>query len=189
MKFDNEPNRCIQIDGQELWISRSVTVLPVLFFIIGSKGYVPLGKRGDGMPDERGKWALPGGYLDYNETTGEAAIRETWEELGLNLPQLQDSYRCLGSLDQPYHVFSQPIRKQNVTLRFPLMFFLEPTAELPKLQPQVSTDEVLQAQWFSLEKALTMALAFKHEEVMQHCLDTYYKGYYDGQSCVFILPE
>ncbi|MDJ0707352.1 MAG: NUDIX hydrolase [Leptolyngbyaceae cyanobacterium MO_188.B28] len=182
MKFDNMPNRCVHIDGQEIWISRSVTVLPVLFFIVGSKGYVPLGKRGDGMPDERGKWALPGGYLDYNETTGEAAIRETWEELGLNLLQLQDDYRCLGSLDQPYHVFSQPIRKQNVTLRFPLMFFLESKAELPKLQPQVSKDEVLQAQWFSLEKALTMALAFNHEVVMQHCLDTYYKGYYDGQS-------
>ena len=189
MKFNNTPNRCIQIDGQERWISRSVTVLPVLFFIVGSKGYVPLGKRGDGVPDEQGKWALPGGYLDYGETIGEAAIRETWEELGLNLTQLQVNHRFWGSLDQPYHVFSQPIRRQNVTLRFPLMFFLEQAEALPTLQPQVSTDEVLQAQWFSLEEALVMTLAFKHQEVMRHCLNTYYKDCYDGQSIVFPMPR
>lgn len=94
-------------------------MLAVAFFVIGDLAYVPLGLRGDLMPTESGKWGLPGGYLDYDETAGEAVIRETWEELGLNIPHLQRQYPFKGSLDQPYYVASQPLRRQNVSLRFP----------------------------------------------------------------------
>ncbi|NET38776.1 MAG: NUDIX hydrolase [Cyanothece sp. SIO1E1] len=175
MKFNNTPNRCLIVDGKECWISRSVSVTPVLFFVIDDQGFVPLGKRGDGMPDEQGKWALPGGYLDYDETAGEAVIRETWEELGLNIPQLQTQHRFVGTLDQPYYVSSIPRRRQNVNLRFPLLFFLDSAEDLPELKPQVSIDEVLQAQWFQVKDALGMDLAFAHQDAMRQCLDTYYK--------------
>lgn len=42
-----------------------------------------------------GQWALPGGRLDEGETTIEAALRETHEEVGLELP----SETVLGRLD------------------------------------------------------------------------------------------
>lgn len=179
MEFKNTPNRCVQVNGEEIWISRSVTVLPSLFFVQGQEAYVPLGLRGYGMPDECGKWSLPGGYLDYDETAGEAVIRETWEELGLNLIALQDQYRFEGSLDQPYYVLSQPWRRQNVTLRFPLMFFLGTEDLLPALNPQVSEEEVIEAKWFPLTEALEMPLAFYHHEILRHCLETYYANYPD----------
>lgn len=177
MEFKNTPNRCLTVDGEELWISRSVTVLPALFFVQGANTYVPLGLRGNGLPDECGKWALPGGYLDYDETAGEAVLRESWEEMGLNLLELQHQYRFVGSLDQPYYVLSQPWRRQNVTLRFPLMFFLAADEPLPSLNPQVSEDEVIEAKWFSLAEALKMDLAFQHQEIMRHCLETYYPDF------------
>jgi 8-oxo-dGTP diphosphatase len=164
------------IDGQEAWVSRSITVLAVLIVAIANQAYVPLGLRGLALPDEIGKWGLPGGYLDYDETAGEAVIREVWEELGLNLLELQTLHQWYGSLEQPYYVSSEPIRKQNVTLRFPLLFILEETCELPKLQPQVPKDEVAQTAWVSLEEALRMDLAFGHQEVIQHGLDGYFKG-------------
>ncbi|MEM9164375.1 MAG: NUDIX domain-containing protein, partial [Cyanobacteria bacterium P01_F01_bin.4] len=92
MKFKNRPNRCLDIQGEELWISRSVTVLPVILFVQETGIYVPLNKRGKALPDEVGKWALPGGYLDYDETAGEAVMREVWEELGLNIPALKEQH-------------------------------------------------------------------------------------------------
>jgi 8-oxo-dGTP diphosphatase len=169
--FTNTPNQCLSIDGKEYWISRSITVIGVLFFVVGDRVYVPLGLRGNALPDEVGKWGLPGGYLDYDETVGGALLREVWEELGLNLLDLQSKHRFLGSLEQPYFIFSDPIRLQNVTLRFPLLFFVDHEADLPSLQPKVQEDEVAQTHWFTLKEALGMDLAFCHQDVMQHCLD------------------
>ncbi|MEM9977634.1 MAG: NUDIX domain-containing protein, partial [Cyanobacteria bacterium P01_D01_bin.2] len=85
VKFPSTPNRCITVDGEEVWISRSVTVLAVLVVIYDGAAYVPLNKRGPDLPSEVGKWGLAGGYLDYDETTGGAVMREVWEELGLDL--------------------------------------------------------------------------------------------------------
>ncbi|NJN29937.1 MAG: NUDIX hydrolase [Synechococcales cyanobacterium RM1_1_8] len=187
MKFNNRQNRCITVEGEEVWISRSVTVLPVLIFVLDGLGnalasgnlalsnaYVPLGQRGLDLPDEVGKWGLPGGYLDYDETAGEAVQREIWEELGLNIPALQAAHRFIGQLDQPYFVSSQPLRRQNVTLRFPLLFVLGPGERLPQLDPQVGKGEVEQARWFGLAEALAMDLAFGHEVVMADCLAGYF---------------
>ncbi len=178
MKFNNRENRCITVDGQELWISRSVTVLPVLIFVVGERAlanaYVPLGKRGTALPDEVGKWGLPGGYLDFDETAGGAVQREIWEELGLNVPALQEAHQFVGQLEQPYFVFSEPRRRQNVTLRFPLMFEMAAGTTLPTLNPQVGEDEVAEARWFGLKEAMEMELAFEHQRIMEACLAGYF---------------
>ncbi len=178
MKFNNRENRCISFEGQELWISRSVTVLAVLIFVVGEQklenAYVPLGKRGIALPDEVGKWGLPGGYLDFDETAGGAVQREIWEELGLNVLALHKVHGFVGQLDQPYSVFSEPRRRQNVTLRFPLMFVMADGTILPELNPQVGEDEVAEARWFGLREAMEMELAFEHQRIMEDCLAGYF---------------
>lgn len=143
MKFKSTPNQCVQINGKEIWISRSVTVLPVLFFVSKGIHYVPLGLRGTDLPEGVGQWGLPGGYLDYDETTTGAVYREVWEELGLDIPQLKETFRFEGDLNHPYEVYSEPLRRQNVTLKYALMFHLD-DAELPTLNPQVSKGEVVE---------------------------------------------
>ena len=173
MKFKSTPNRCIQHKGEEIWISRSVTVLPVLFFVSKGIQYVPLGLRGEDLPEAVGLWGLPGGYLDYDETTTQAVYREVWEELGLDLPQLKENFRFSGNFDHPYDIHSQPLRRQNVTLKYALMFHLE-DADLPKLDPKVSTGEVVEAKWVEVETAISMTLAFNHHEVIQECLEQYF---------------
>ncbi|MEL6334042.1 MAG: NUDIX hydrolase [Cyanobacteria bacterium J06626_26] len=169
-KFTSTPNRCVLVDGKEIWISRSITVLAILIVICDGNAYVPLNKRGPDLPSEVGKWCLAGGYLDYDETVGGAVMREVWEELGLDLLELQANHRLIGSLDQPSLVFSEPRRLQNVTMHYPLMVFLKPGAELPNLIPQVSQGEVTDVGWFPLEKALSMELAFRHQDSLQRCL-------------------
>ncbi len=173
MKFKSTPNSCIQVDGKEIWISRSVTVLPVLFFVSQGVRYVPLGQRGKDLPDGVGQWGLPGGYLDYDETATQAVYREVWEELGLDIPKLIEEFRFEGDLTHPYEVYSTPLRRQNVTLKYALMFHLG-DAELPRLDPQVSKGEVVEAKWFEVESAIAMELAFKHNEVMANCLQRCY---------------
>ncbi|CAN5841913.1 hypothetical protein BH23CYA1_BH23CYA1_06500 [soil metagenome] len=173
MKFKSTPNRCVNVDGAEIWISRSVTVLPVLFFVSKGVKYVPLGLRGEDLPEGVGQWGLPGGYLDYDETATEAVYREVWEELGLDIPQLIQDFRFEGNLDHPYEVYSTPLRRQNVTLKYALMFHLS-EANLPPLDPQVSQGEVVEARWFDVATALTMPLAFNHHQVMRECLERYY---------------
>ena len=168
-KFKSTPNRCIHHNGEEIWISRSVTVLPVLFFEKGSDRYVPLGQRGEDLPDGVGLWGLPGGYLDYDETATEAVYREVWEELGLDIPQLLEQFPFNGNLQQPYEVYSTPLRRQNVTLKYALMFHLG-EADLPKLNPQVSKGEVVEAKWVCVKEALQTQLAFNHHEVIKDCL-------------------
>lgn len=177
MKFNNRVNWYIERDGNIEWISRSVTVLAILLFVVtderGDRYFVPLGKRGDGLPDERGKWALPGGYLDWDETVGEALLREVYEELGLNLLDLQaNSRQFKGNLEQPYFVYSVPQRLQNVTLWFPLMFWVQ---QLPPLAPQVPLDEVAETQWLELAPTVAQDLAFGHQNIIRHCLQHYYQ--------------
>jgi 8-oxo-dGTP diphosphatase len=38
-----------------------------------------------GVSPEKGKWSMPGGYIDYGEDPREAAVREVQEETGLNV--------------------------------------------------------------------------------------------------------
>ena len=170
-KFSSTPNRCVIVDGKEIWVSRSVTVLAILVVICDGQAYVPLNKRGPDLPSEVGKWCLAGGYLDYDETIGGAVMREVWEELGLDLLALQTQHQLVGSLDQPSLVFSEPRRSQNVTMHYPLMLFLQDGASLPSLNPQVSQGEVTDVGWFPLPEALAMELAFGHQDCIRRCLD------------------
>jgi 8-oxo-dGTP pyrophosphatase MutT (NUDIX family) len=76
------------ITGEIHWISRSVAVNGIItvFDDINFdkvERFILMVKRGVGCPDEVGKWCLPCGYLDYNESGEECVNREVFEETGL----------------------------------------------------------------------------------------------------------
>jgi mutator protein MutT len=54
-----------------------------------------LTRRATGLRKHSGQWALPGGRIDPGETPEQAALRETHEEVGLELP----AHAVLGRLD------------------------------------------------------------------------------------------
>lgn len=78
-------NMCFYKDDEEIWISRSVAVVCFTLAPINGKWCVLANQRGKGTPDFQGYWNAPCGYLDYNETTAECAIRETLEETGVKI--------------------------------------------------------------------------------------------------------
>ena len=51
----------------------------------------------------KGKWALPGGFIEMDETLLEAAVRELREETGLNIP-VMEQFRTFDAIGRdPRH--------------------------------------------------------------------------------------
>ena len=75
--------------GQTLWYSRSVACSMYLFVKERNTGnwYILVSKRGPGCPSAVGMWNVPGGYLDFNESLEDCAIRECYEETGVRLSE------------------------------------------------------------------------------------------------------
>lgn len=98
---------------REYWISCSVAV--VIIFIVRNKygDSILVTQRGKGTPDPEyvGKYCLPCGYVDYDETVEEAASRELWEETGLRINP--SNFKLLGINSNPYSD-----KRQNISIRF-----------------------------------------------------------------------
>ena len=92
----------------------------------------------------KGLWALPGGFVDQDETLLEACVRELHEETGLALPaaSVQRSLRAQHTFDAPH----RSLRGRTITHAF--RFDLSATE-----QPQVAGgDDAAEAQWTPLER-------------------------------------
>lgn len=76
-------------DGKTYWYSRSIACVNYVY-AINKEGQlcVLTVKRGPNAATNKGKWSVPGGYLDFDETLQECAVRECREETGLELYQL-----------------------------------------------------------------------------------------------------
>ena len=100
--------------GREYWISRSVAVMVILFaYDLKGIQYVLTVRRGEETPDSEyiGAICLPCGYLDYDETTQEAAARELFEETGIEVNPLE--LKLLSINDNP-----NDDKRQNITFRY-----------------------------------------------------------------------
>ena len=62
--------------------------------VAGGASFV-LCRRSAGLNSHASQWALPGGRIDSGETAVDAALRETWEEIGVRL----EARHVLGLLD------------------------------------------------------------------------------------------
>lgn len=102
----------------------------------------------------KGKWALPGGFIEKNETLEEAAFRELQEETGI-----QDIY-----LEQ-FHVFSDPDRDPRGRV-ITVAFFALISSEHIEL---VATEDAEKAEWWPLEKLPPMA--FDHAVIFSKGLE------------------
>ncbi|MGM9902861.1 NUDIX family hydrolase [Enterococcus sp. 10A9_DIV0425] len=86
----------------------------------------------------RNSWALPGGFVQKNESTGESVLRETQEETGVVISK--------DNIEQ-LHTFSTPDRDPRgwvVTVSY-LAFIGE--------EPLIAGDDAKEVKWFSLERS------------------------------------
>ena len=103
-------NFAVKVDGKEYWISRSIAVCTFVFKIKNDELYMLVERRGKGAADENGKLCAMCGYLDYNETVTEAAVREIKEETGFIAKEERLQYMKINSDPSEAH--------QNVTIHY-----------------------------------------------------------------------
>ena len=152
----------IMHEGKEYWIARNVAVVCVVFTRINNVWCVLANQRGSGAADFQGLWNAPCGYLDWDETTSQAAIREVYEETGVKIP----SVKCLGFDDNPNS------NLQNITFRY-YSIIDNPTPEMLNLCVKDrggEQDEVASVAWIPLYKIDEFQWAFNHDILIKKCM-------------------
>ncbi|HAV15071.1 MAG TPA: hypothetical protein DCX25_01965 [Candidatus Pacebacteria bacterium] len=119
-----------------------------------AQGCILMVKRG--LDPQKGWWALPGGYVDWDETLAATATRELFEETGLRAKTMiffrlnDDIYRDFDGRQNIGHCFiatglSGELKKQD--------------------------EEIEDIQWFSFDK-LPEKIAFDHKKVIDEYVKT-----------------
>lgn len=148
--------------GREYWISRSVAVLGIIkgVDIYGVK-YILAEQRGTGTPDPEyiGKWCLPCGYLDFDETCKQAIAREVREETGVNIHP--ENFKLIEINDNPFDD-----KRQNITFRFRTE--LEGYIDDFELTNEFSEiNEIMNIKWIDLREINNYKWAFNHDKIIE----------------------
>ena len=156
--FKSTPNKIIKDNNGKIhWVSRSLVTIAFVTW----RGKILIVKRGESVT-ETGKWCLPCGYVDYDETIEESIGREIWEETGIDVRNFID----LNSL-KPVEIFSYPIgKKQNIHMDY--IINLKDSDE-PKIDTSIiDTLETTDVKWISFDEVGSYQFAFKHEEKIKN---------------------
>jgi 8-oxo-dGTP diphosphatase len=143
-------------DGKEYWVARNVAVSCFVFTSIDGVWHVLANKRGDGTPDYQGYWNAPCGYLDYDETTAQAAMREVYEETGVKL----DKVKFFGFNDSPRD------NHQNVTFKYYSIISDPQLVNISVNNRGGEIDEVKDIKWIPITKIFNYGWAFNHDEII-----------------------
>lgn len=156
-KFKNTPNREVKtVDGKTIWDKRGVAVVGMIFCTIGDDKRILLVKRSDDSMDEPGKWCMPCGYLDWDETVEEALIREIYEETGL----LISDYKPRNVDPRPLIKSKPSQNRQNVSIQWVFHFDFED--EFPKLLEKTNETSIIK--WVDVNTIDEYEFAFDHYE-------------------------
>jgi 8-oxo-dGTP diphosphatase len=131
----------------------SVTVDTVLFTIRAGELAVLMIRRGG--PPFKGHWALPGGFVEENESLERAASRELQEETSI----VQTALEQLGAFGDP----GRDPRGHTVSVAF--YAFLVATTR------PIAADDAADAQWVPLSTLARARVAFDHTRIIALAID------------------
>ncbi len=130
----------------------AVTVDAVVFTERSGEPLVALVERGS--EPYRGRWALPGGFVEADEDLAQAACRELSEETGLDVPPA--SLRQLGAYGAP----GRDPRMRTVSIVF--------WGRIPDPGDPVGGSDAASSSWLPVEEVLAegFAVAFDHHQIL-----------------------
>lgn len=134
--------------------SRAALRHVVLHAVVERNGTLLLVRRASHL-SEGGKWGLPGGFLDRDETMADGVRRELLEETGWT-----------GRVVTLLRVNSRPDRPREDRQNVAFDFLIEPLEK--RGEPDAESSEV---QWIPIEQVLSLDLAFDHMETVHSYLD------------------
>ncbi|MGC4378856.1 NUDIX hydrolase [Fictibacillus sp. Mic-4] len=130
----------------------------------------------EGEPNiEGGKWALPGGFVQPNETAYEAAIRELSEETGIDQIHLKH-----------YGVYDKPGRDPRGWIITNAHYAIVTEDFLGKRK---AADDANDVNLFTLEEVFQLELAFDHREVIHDAIEMIKKDMVQTTIAKGFLPE
>ncbi len=129
------------------WPRPMVSVDIMVFGFFGGKVELLLIKRG--KEPYKGKWAIPGGFLDIDEELEAAAARELAEETGLMALEMEQV--------QTFGAVARDPRGRQITVAFMAIA----AGQRHKIK---AGDDAAEAKWFDIEK-LPKNLAFDHNQM------------------------
>ncbi len=149
----------VKIEDKEYWISRSMAVAVFVFDPI-TRSFLAV-KRGEGCPDNVGKWCCPCGYLDYDETLQDAAYRELHEETGLEKEDV--SQLRINHIDDNINS-----NRQNVTVIYDCVYY---HLKINPLTTKYSEpNEIGEIKWIPAPDIDKYQWAFDHDKIIKSIL-------------------
>lgn len=124
----------------------ALTVDAIVFVKSDTTTFVLLIERG--REPFRNKWALPGGFIEMDETLEQACIRELEEETGLQVEKMEQ-FRA-------YDAINRDPRHRTISVVY--------SVRLEEQKPVTGSDDATQAKWFSIDQL--PELAFDHAEIL-----------------------
>ncbi|CAM4197906.1 NUDIX domain-containing protein [Listeria ivanovii] len=130
----------------------------------------------EGKPNiEGGKWAVPGGFVEENESADQAAKRELEEETGLtNIPLTA------------FGVFDKPGRDPRGWIISRCFYAIVPSEALEK---RVAGDDAADIGLFPMTEALELPLAFDHLEILKKAFNAITEEFLLTTAIRDFLPE
>ena len=120
--------------------------------ICNEKGEVLLGKVERGH--FRGFWTLPGGYMDHDEHPSTGCVRETLEEIGLEI-----------TLESEEPIVTQKIFTDDGISFVSFTYRSLWNGDITQLKLQ--TEEIAEVKWFTKGDALNVAVSYFDVEALK----------------------
>lgn len=129
----------------------AVTTDCVVFSYSGEELIVLLIERGN--EPFKGRWAIPGGFIQMDETAEECAKRELYEETGIKIDQVEQLHTFTDIDRDP--------RERTISISYITL------VNAGDYNPKAG-DDAAKTNWFSVNKL--PPLAFDHKEIIWHAV-------------------
>jgi len=101
----------------------------------------------------KGFWSLPGGYMDHDEHPENGCLRETFEELGLQLPSTEG-----------LEIITQKVFNEEGVSFVSFTYSCNWNGSIQDLNPLV--EEIADVQWFNIDEALAHVVSHFDREAL-----------------------